>query len=70
MSRTESITNAFDALRGQCDPRAHDLLEALEDLLIVENSALDAVLEVVREAQTPSNVVSMIGRYSEKVPAS
>lgn len=64
MTRTESINHAFDLLRKQCDPRGHDLLQALENLLVVENMALDAVIEALGEPK--SNVVSLIDRYSVK----
>lgn len=64
MTRTESIIQAFDLLRSQCDPRGHALLEALQDLLIVENMALDVVLEAMSEDR--SNVIPLVRDYSVK----
>jgi hypothetical protein len=65
-NRTETISQGFNLLRGLCDPRGHDLIDALQDLCILENMALETVLDESRSLS--SNVVSMIGRYSEKVP--
>ena len=67
MSRQNEITEAFQLLRDLCDPRGHDLLLTLENLCIVETLALDAVLEVTSQLR-PSNVVSLIDRYSVKAP--
>lgn len=67
MSRKNEIVAGFDVLREFCDPRGHGVLDALEQLCIVEAAALDAVLEAA--APEPSNVVRMIEHYSRKVGA-
>lgn len=64
-TRSQQIADAFDLLRTQCDPRGHALLEAMENLWLVESAALDCILDI---PEPPSNVVSMIDGYSMKVP--
>jgi len=44
MTRTEQIAEAFELLRSQCDPRGHALLNALENLCLVESYALEMFL--------------------------
>jgi len=64
------IHEAFVLLRDICDPRGHQLLTALENLLVSETRILDDVVQVTREweiTQRPSaNVVPLLRDYSVK----
>ena len=64
MTDQVAILEAFALLRKQCDPRGHDLLEALENLVLTEAASLNRIEEVMEPLRT--NVVSMIDRYSVK----
>ena len=71
-TRTETITRGFELLRTQCDPRGHDLIDALEDLCLVQNmangmtqKALETVLDDLRSPE-PSNVIPLINAYTVK----
>ena len=43
------IREAFVLLHETCDPRGHELLAALENLLITETRILDNVIQATRE---------------------
>ena len=64
MMDTAVIVRAFNQLRGMCDPRGHDLLDAIEATLVdslkaVEN--LDALCETAIAVASVPNVVATGG---------
>ena len=64
MMDTAVIIRAFNQLRGMCDPRGHDLLDAIEATLVdslkaVEN--LDALCETAIAVASVPNVVATGG---------
>ena len=64
MMDTAVIIRAFNQLRGMCDPRGHDLLDAIEATLVdslqaVEN--LDALCDTALAVASVPNVVATGG---------
>ena len=68
MTHAEQLVEGFAALKNQCDPRGHALLDALQNLCIVEAVALDSVLSAMRPDDV-TDVIPLLRDYSMKVPA-
>lgn len=65
--KSNEIHEAFCTLRQMCDPRGHDILDALENLCVSESVTLDEVIRTATHLKIQAtNVIPLIRDYSVK----